>query len=237
MLFRSRRNEIGFESLTTVLVNEDSNDPRFKGKITRDRNNTDPRVPNDPGALQSVVLGFQNAGKTTVRGLDFDLRYSMSLGAWGKLSTGLNATYYLEQRGSGAPNDPQISFNGFRNAPDWRANLRASWSTGNWVNTGVLNYVGKFKAFINPENGSGLAAIRDCGNPFNSYLAHCTVSEWMTLDVGTEYRGFKNLSLGLTVRNITNERPQFDPLARPFNTTWYQPQGTNFIARAAYTFK
>lgn len=234
----SRRNEISFLSLTEILNNEGSRDPRYAGRIIRDPTNTNANVPNDPGAILYVSTGFNNLGETRVKGLDVDARYSMSLVEFGKLTFNLNATQYFEQRSSGAPNAPVISYNGFRNAPDFRALVRATWEFRDWTTTGAMNYLSAYKSFSNPENltGAGLAAAQNCGNPAGSYVGFCTVSEYITFDLGTEYRGFKNLSLSATIRNVADQKPSADPLARPFNITWFQPNGRNFVLNARYTF-
>lgn len=230
-----RINEISFLSLTEILLNEGSSDPRFANRVVRDPTNVNAGVPNDPGAILFVSTTFDNLGGTKVRGIDIDGRHKISLGEWGKVDLRLQATHYIDQRGSGVPNAPYDSFSGFRNAPEWRGNFRTTWESGNWVSTGTINYLGSFKAysFFNV----GTAAVNTCSNPNGTYLARCVVKEWVTVDVGTEYRGFKDLRLSAVVRNLANERPAFDPLARPFNTIWYQPQGMNFALSARYTFK
>ncbi len=229
-----RRNEISFLSLTEILNNEGSSDPRYANRVVRNPANTSANVPNDPGAILFVSTGFANLGGTKVRGMDLDARHRISFGESGKLDLRFLATHYFAQRGSGVPDAPFDSFNGFRNAPQWRGNFSASWETGNWVNTGIVNYVGSFKAYTST---TAAATIATCDQPGSAYLSHCIVSEWVTVDVGTVYRGIKDLRLAATIRNIANERPAFDPLARPFNSIWYQPQGMNFILSARYEFK
>ncbi len=228
----ARRNEISFLSLTEILNNEGSSDPRYAGRIVRDPTNTSPTVPNDPGAILFVSTGFNNLGETRVKGFDIDARYKMNMAEWGRFDFQLNATQYLEQRSSGAPNAPVVSYNNFRNAPDFRSRFTTTWELGNWVSTGAMNYLSSFKPYANP-NG---AAEPNCGNPAGTYVGFCTVKEYITFDLGTEYRGIKNLRLNLTVRNVGNTKPSADPIARPFNTAWYQPTGMYFIAGARYTF-
>jgi iron complex outermembrane receptor protein len=234
----ARRNEISFLSLNEILLNEGSTNPLYANRVVRDPANTNPTVPNDPGAILFVSTSFANLGETRVRGVDFDVRHRISLGEYGRLTLNGVATMYTDQRGSGAAGQPLTSYSGFRNAPEWRGQLRANWEVGSWTSTGVMNVVGPFKAFSNPETQSAgaQAVIRDCGNKLNSYLGVCTVSTYVTFDAGTEYRGFKNWRLNFTVRNIANTKPSFDPLARPFNLAWYQPQGMNFVAGVRYTW-
>lgn len=235
----ARRNEITFLSLGEILLNEGSTNPLYANRVVRDPANTSSAVPNDPGAILFVSTAFANLGETIVRGVDLDARHRISLGENGRLTLNATATHYTDQRGSGAPGLPLNSFSGFRNAPEWRAQFRATWETGSWTSTGVMNVVGPFKAFFNPETltGTALTAARDCGNPQGTYLGICTVATYVTFDAGTEYRGFKNWRLNFTVRNLANAKPSMDPLARPFNTNWYAPQGMNFALGARYTWQ
>jgi iron complex outermembrane receptor protein len=234
----SRRNEITFLSLNEILLNEGSTNPLYANRVTRDPANTSATVPNDPGAILFVSTSFANLGETIVRGVDLDARHRISLGENGRLTLNAVLTHYTDQRGSGAPGAPNISYSGFRNAPEWRGQFRATWEVGSWTSTGVMNVVGPFKSFSNPESNTAgaQAVIRDCGNPVNTYLGVCTVATYVTFDAGTEYRGFKNWRLNFTVRNLANAKPSMDPLARPFNFAWYQPQGMNFVVGARYTW-
>jgi iron complex outermembrane receptor protein len=234
----ARRNEISFLSLNEILLNEGSTNPLYANRVFRDAANTNPAVPNDPGAILYVSTAFSNLGETRVRGVDFDIRHRISLGEYGRLTLRGVATHYTDQRSSGVAGQPLTSYSGFRNAPEWRGLMLADWEVGNWTSTGGINVVGPFKAFSNPEtqSPSSQAVIRDCGNKSSSYLGVCTVSTYVTFDAGTEYRGFKNWRFNFTVRNIANTKPSFDPLARPFNLAWYQPQGMNFVAGVRYTW-
>ena len=235
----ARRNEISFQSLNDLLLNEGSTDPRYANKIVRDPTNTDPRVANDPGAILFVKTGFDNLGETRVKGMDIDARYRMPIGELGRLTFNLAATTFFEQKTSGAPGQILVSYGGYRNAPVWRAQFRTNWEIGNWTNTGTINYLDGFTPYSNPatQSAGSRAQIATCGDPANgTYLGVCRVRDYVTVDVGTEYRGFKNLRLSFTIRNIENVRPSKDPRAQPFNTAWYQPQGMNFVLGARYTF-
>ncbi len=235
----ARKNEITFTSLNDLLINEGSSDPRYANKIVRDPTNTSATLPGDPGAILYIKTGFDNLGETRVKGMDIDARYRMSIGELGKLTFNLNATNYFEQKGSGAPNAILTSFNGYRNAPVWRAQFRTNWEIGNWTNTAALNYLDGFNAYPNPQTQSAAAklAISTCGDANNTtYLGVCRVKDYATVDVSTEYRGFKNLRISFAIRNLENTKPSKDPRAQPYNITWYQPQGMNFVLGARYIF-
>ncbi len=234
----ARKSEISFLSLNEILLNEGSTNPLYANRVVRDPANVSTQVPNDPGAILFVSTSFANLGETRVRGVDFDIRHRISLGQHGRLTLNGIATMYTDQRGSGVAGQPLTSYSGFRNAPEWRGQVRATWETGSWTNTGVVNFVGPFKSHSNPEinSAAGQATIRDCGNPNNTYLGICTVATYVTVDASTEYRGFKNWRINFAVRNLANAKPSMDPLARPFNLNWYQPQGMNFVLGARYAW-
>jgi iron complex outermembrane receptor protein len=234
-----RENEITFLSLTEILLNEGSSDPRYAGKVVRDPTNTNPAVPNDPGAILFVRTGFDNLGFTQVKGLDLDARTRFALGQMGSLTTRFTATYYTSQSGSGAPGAPEVAFNGTRNAPRWRASLGNAWSVGPWTTTVNVNMLAGYKPFgpIANLTGSARTAALNCGaTNTGTYLGICRVDDYFTTDVGVQYRGIKNLTLSGTIRNLFNEPPSADPLARPFNVQWYSPQGTNITLGASYKF-
>jgi iron complex outermembrane recepter protein len=241
----TRENEVSTLSATDILANEGSTNPIYANRIIRDRNalNIGVPIPNDPGTLVYIRGGFVNNGETTVRGFDVDSRYRINLGSAGRLTLAASATRYTDSRSSGVSGDPQISNLGFLNSPAWRGNVRASWQTGDWTTTSTVNYVGSFKTYFNPEALTAASATlaRNCGDgagspSFATYLGRCAVKEYVTVDLGTEYRGFKNWRINASIRNLANERPSFDPRNRPMNLNWYQPQGINFALGARYSW-
>ncbi len=242
----TRTNEVTFQSLTDILANEGSTNPLYANRIIRDRNAITlggVPIPNDPGVLIYARVGFINNGETTVRGVDLDGRYRLSLGEAGRVTFALSMTRYMDNRGSGVTGNPQISNLGFYNSPTWRGNFRTTWQKGDWTTTSTVNYVGTFKSYFNPEALTAASATlaRNCGNgpgsaSYPTYLGRCAIREYVTIDLGTEYRGFKNWRLNFNVRNIANERPSFDPRVRPINLNWYQPQGMNFVAGVRYSW-
>jgi iron complex outermembrane recepter protein len=236
----SRRAEIAFVGLADILLNEGSTDPRYFNRIVRDPTNggLGPAFPGDPGVITTVRTGFANSGETRVRGVDYDARTRFSLGEYGRLNLALNATQYVDYRGNNVSSEPLTSSLGFRNFPKWRAQFRASWEVGSWVNTGTVNYLAAMKTFPNPaiQSATTQTQIATCGQITSFYLGNCTIPAYITIDVSTEYRGFKNWRLTGSIRNLANTRPSFDPIARPFNSTWYQPQGMTFALGARYSF-
>jgi iron complex outermembrane receptor protein len=67
----------------------------------------------------------------------------------------------------------------------------------------------------------------------------CSMSSWMTFDVGYTYTGFKDLRLSLTIQNLLGEAAPYDPGATylGYNTGLHNPYGRYFTVSASYKFK
>jgi iron complex outermembrane recepter protein len=233
-----RTNEITFLDLTTILQNEGSLDPRYRDRVIRDPANTNALVPNDPGAILYVKTGFDNLGLTTVKGWDLDARYKLVTASSGKINFKIAATYYSDQRSSGAPDAPIYSNNDYRNQPRLRGSFTTDWEYGSWVINAAINHTSSFKPFENPDSlvGGNQAAAKNCATPTGTYLGVCNIGIYETFDLGLTYTGVKDLRLGFIVRNITDRLPPVDPRARPYNTTWYSPAGRLINLSASYNF-
>ncbi len=215
-------------SLSQILNNEDSTDPRYVGRIVRGK----PAPGQTVGQIQVIRTGFFNLGQTVVRGVDVDARKNFSLAEYGKLSTSFLISYTDQYKNSGSPDAPLVSLAGFRDYPRVRARASGTWEVGNWASTASANYLSGFKTY---NNGDSDAAT--CASKTSQYLGYCKVDDYMTFDIGTEYRGFKNLTLSLTVQNLFNQRPPADPLNRPANLEWFSPYGAYATLSARYQFK
>jgi iron complex outermembrane receptor protein len=124
--------------------------------------------------------------------------------------------------------------NDYLDYPRVRASFANSWETGSWTNTLTARYFSGFRSF---SSGDPAGATCQDSAPSSVYIGFCRVTEQVTFDVGTEYRGIKNLVLSATVQNVTNARPSGDPLARPVNLDWFQPYGAYLTLGARYTFR
>lgn len=223
-----RRNEINTLGLGEILNNEDNPDPRYVGRVVRGK----PAPGQAVGQIQVIRTGFFNLGKTLIQGMDVDARYNFSLNEYGKLNTSVLLAYTDKFKGSGSPDGPLTSFAGFRDVPRLRARASGTWEIGDWSTTTAANYLSGFKTF---NNGDGDAAT--CASTASQYLGYCKVDSFLTVDLGTEYRGVKNLIISLTVQNLFNLRPPADPLVRPVNQEWHSPNGAYATLGARYTFK
>ncbi|HEY4082351.1 MAG TPA: TonB-dependent receptor [Burkholderiaceae bacterium] len=80
-----------------------------------------------------------------------------------------------------------------------------------------------------PTNGRDLYINRYPG---------CSMSRWMTFDVGYSYSGFKNLVLAINVQNFTDEKAPYDPAAGylGYNSGLHNPYGRYYTLSASYSF-
>jgi len=225
-----RKNEINILSLAQILDNEKNPSPLYRGRIQRG-----PAAPGQPvGNIQSIRTGFINIGRTVTSGVDLDLNARFSLGEYGKLSTNALVSYTSVYKNSPEDGSGYVSYVDYRDYPRVRGTIRTTWERGNWVSTLTTRYFSGFHTYSN-----GDTSATTCNNKAaNSiYIGYCRVTEQVTFDLGTEYRGIKDLVLSATVQDIANLRPSADPLVRPANTDWFSQTGAYFTLAARYTFR
>ena len=225
-----RKNEINILSLSDILNNENNPSPLYAGRVQRG--------PAPPGKLvgdiQSIRTGFINLGRTVTSGIDLDLRTRFSLGQFGKLTSNALLTYTDVYKVSPEDGSGFVKYVDYRDYPRLRSSFTNSWELGDWVSTLTARYMSGFHTY---NNGDTTASTCTNKAPSSIYLGYCRVTEQVTFDLGTEYRGFKNLVLSATVQNVTNQRPSADPLSRPVNLDWFQPYGAYLTLGARYTFR
>jgi outer membrane receptor protein involved in Fe transport len=164
------------------------------------------------GNLGGLVNSYSNRGSTLVDGFDIDARTRFSLGSMGKLGTGVSATIrrretYNYDDGSGFSGN----YVGYYDSPRVRATFNADWSYRNFVTSVFVNYSGKTRWAYGtwdtdntPENCTAASVELPadlCGGAPSYY----------TVNLGLNWKPVKNLDLGLTIKNVQNKQPYFDP--------------------------
>ena len=231
-----RRDFIDRYDSQTVVNNEGN--PNFTGGIVlRDPNPATwlPGIPNS-GPIQSTIRRFDNFGEAVVAGLDLDFTSNFNLGANGKIRVTAQSTYLTKSALSFQKNSPLVSglgnFYGFE-TPRVRGSLTVNWTYQDWASFARGNYTGKW-LYGEPNNVcyTSAAVLAVIGS-------QCEIPFWATMDAGTTYTGFKDLSLSVQVRNIFNRAAPYDPgnTVLGFNPTFHSGQGTNYVLSAIYKFK
>ncbi len=213
-----QRNTITFLDPDYLLAHES----QYPGLVNR----------NPDGTLNSLNLSYANLGEVQIWGYDIDLKASQNLGEIGKLGVILSYDHEPSYKVANVPGAPLVQFAGTHDQPKDRARVGFSFDRGPWSSSLTFSYTGKYALEGTPD---GVCPF--IGAP-NEYL--CTVQSFLTTDLFIGYKGFKNLELGLTIKNLDNRQAPLDQnLATRF--TFYDPTFHDAMGRfvqisGKYTF-
>lgn len=220
-----RKNEISYLSINAILANESATSGIYANRVIRGAATGDGL----PGPIQALRDFFFNGGKTEINGFDADLRWNFGLGQWGKLSNRLAGTYYGNYKQAPDPTSDLIDYAGWQ-VPRVRAQGSTNWEFRDWDVGLIGNYVRGYNVSYDPRY-----ACTDV-NPFVPTV--CRVGSNFTVDSSIQYRGIKNLTLGLLVRNVANRKPPLDPISSyGVNFDNFAYQGRYYTVTANYQFK
>jgi iron complex outermembrane receptor protein len=201
-----------------------------------------PGIPNS-GPILSTIRRFDNFGDQVAAGFDLDVVFRQGLGAWGKMTLEASATYYDKndwqfEKGvnytGGAGN-----FFAFE-SPRVKANVTGIWEIRSMSFLARYNYTGRWKYGDN-DNGcySPTAAASSLTRAFLG--GDCFIPEWATYDLGASYKGIRNLTVSLLVRNVLDTAAPYEPqtsyTALGFNPNLYNPYGRYLQVGLSYKFK
>ena len=199
---------------------------KYKGRITR---TTD-------GFISSIATPVENLGGLRTSGWDLDVRTTFALDAWGKLGVSLAGTYinvWEQQNGKGSAYTSYLgqSAGGVQPIPRWQHTLALDWGMGNWGTTLENTFV---------QGWTESAAVVDANLGVAKPYQVDDTNRW---NLAVSYKGFKNLRLGLGVRNLLDAEPPFvasssyGSHAAGFAGSFADPRGRFWYATAAYQFK
>lgn len=236
-----KEGEVALGSAFDALKNED----KFPQNIVRDTNPvnfvTDANGVPIPGTgpLQMIREPWINQGATEVRGVDIELKLRSQLGAWGKMSNALRASYVHSYKLAEVTGNIENNVAGKRpgvydwqlssgpDTPRLKGSFSTSWDQGPHSAVATVNYVGSISLMRNRDADTVYPAEfcqygtrkptdavpnRNTTNPrFEEFEESCKVPDWTTVSVGYTYTGFKNLSLSLSIANIFDSKAPYDP--------------------------
>lgn len=157
------------------------------------------------GDLITLLLQYENFGKSLVSGIDLDVKGRFSLGELGTLSTSLTSTYMLQQKewdiDAGAYRPNRV---GLRNAPRMRVVWGFSLNNGNWTPSVRLNYTTRME-HNNDETDASTWSESACRARLNPGDLPCYRPSDLRVDLGLRYSGFKGLTLAGNINNAFGE--------------------------------
>jgi iron complex outermembrane receptor protein len=218
-----RRGEINYRAVSYVLQRE--NDPEYANLIVRNPvSETDKRLaaranelqPGNNlafavGNIQSLLLNYENLGKSESEGVDIDLATRWNLGGWGSLNLGLVNTVALSFRTwdvSGNKYRPNTV--GLRDQPRLVSVLSATWKKGDFATTVRVNR--RSETALN-YNETDVATWNEAGcqtriKPTGDLP--CYRKDDVRTDLNFVYTGFKNTRLTMNIRNLFDTEAPVD---------------------------
>jgi iron complex outermembrane recepter protein len=218
-----RKKEINTLDLDLILANEGILTGIYANRVIRG-----PAAPGQVGPLQAISTFFFNSGNTNIRGYDFDMRYNLGLGEFGKLNNRVLLTYYQNNKGNAVETEPLLDFVSY-GSPRARGTLNTEWEYRDFVTSMTWNYNKGYKVLRDPT--------LTCSAAIRAVQPTCEVASNTTADFALTWSGIKNLELAFIARNIFDKQPPIDANARPLNYTYHPFQSVYYTVGAKYKFK
>jgi iron complex outermembrane receptor protein len=223
---------VALESAQAVVARNFAGDPAYASYVVRD----------GQGEIQTITQLLRNVGDAKVQGIDVEAAWRFPLAA-GRLDVNLAGTYMIKfdsttpsgvvshKVGTIVEADGTTPVLSSSNSTQdgvvlrWKHYLSATYSQGPWAFTLAQNF---YKGY------------RDSNYGDDSEIPH-KVGDQALYDVNVAFKGVKNLTLALGVKNLFNKAPPlFIPTSNQFQAgydiTMYDPRGRFVYATAAYKF-
>ncbi|SEH56274.1 iron complex outermembrane recepter protein [Rheinheimera pacifica] len=170
----------------------------------------------EQGRLQIITNQYRNQGVREVSGFDLDFNHRWQLGEGQQLS--LNSVWsrlisYKQSLVAGQPSINGAGSNQFGALPQWQSNTSLNWQYSDWQATLGAEYTSSYEQKVaTAASNPGLNSKVDSHLQFNTQLS---------------YGGFANTVLALSVNNLTDRDPPFDPAAGSYyyDMTQYNVRG------------
>ncbi|MCH7343520.1 TonB-dependent receptor [Pelomonas sp. CA6] len=198
-----RKDEINGADPATVLENP-AGFP--SAVILRNAGDALPGVPNS-GTIAVISAPYTNGPSSVTDGIDIDLRHRMSLGAWGRLVSGLTWTHIQHFRRTLSDGKPYeyagtigpTSMSSSSGQPKDKATFQTTWDRGAFSFTATVNYVSGYKNVEHKYTESG--CIKRFANGEEAPLG-CRAPSFTTFDLSGKYDVSKALQVYGSISNL-----------------------------------
>lgn len=211
--FRIQQNDVISPDNAQFIIN---NEAEFADRIQRD----------SAGRLQIISNQYANQGTRTISGVDIDLNYRFAL-LNGEVQFGTHWSHLLEYQQALVAGEDAINGAGnnqFGALPRWKGSTVANWQRNDWSVTLSADYTHGYSQRIASESS----------NPgLNSH-----VSSFTSLNSQISYAGIHNTVISVSVQNLADRQPPFDPSAGAYfyDITQYNARGRFIDLAVRYTF-
>lgn len=215
-----RRNEVSSPSTKNLLDNE----ALYPEKVVRNA---------ITGQIDQISLTSTNLAETHVQGVDVEGRVAFSIPeVAGRFNAFATYNKLSKYETAATPTAATTDYAGYYTLPKERMRYGFSWAGADWYGSVTWNYTGPYQQIYGPEN--------TCAYAKGAHPEYCRISSWRTADGYIGYRGFKNLDLGLSIRNMADREAPFDAdmtgYLLGYNASYHNQLGRTYLLNAKYTF-
>lgn len=205
-----RKNEINQEASSAAIA---------AGHVARDPS-TATNVPGDPGGIVAILANYVNSSKSTVRGIDMDVRHRIDIPSNGRVTLAATWTHLMSFKRTD-PDGTTYEFAGTHGncdvtncigTPKDRISFTGTWETGQWRFAAVGNIRGPL---ADKEDKNG-----DCID-HEPIVTNCRVKSFMTVDVSALWKMNKSTEFYGLIRNVFDKKPPLDMTT--YGATGYNP--------------
>jgi iron complex outermembrane recepter protein len=171
-----------------------------------------------PGSISFITLTYANLGQTKISGTDAQFAYSYRTAEWGRFRLDTTMSYLHSYKQAPEPGVALVQYVGTWEIPRFRTASRLNWVRGPWESIWTWRYTGKHAQELQ-----------------NTALDKVKAESYHDLSV--LYTGFKNLSLGVGVRNVFDKQPSFaNGDSQNYSYAFGDPRGRGYWLSATYKF-
>ena len=191
-------------------------------------------VTRDPvtNGIVTVSTSYTNLTEVNTRGIDIDAVYRMNT-LYGKLAFGMAATYIEKFSVEGSE---YVGNNGYGSLPRIRGNVSVDWTQGPYTARLTANYVHSYYQQL--LAGSYYATTSD--PRFQTGVYGEKIGSRTTLDAFAGYEFNNKLKINVSVLNLMNKQPPYDPGASAtflYDFTQYDVRGRAYRMNLTYKFR
>ncbi|MCW5590767.1 MAG: TonB-dependent receptor [Burkholderiales bacterium] len=190
----------------------------------------DPAYPGLPGRITNIDQTYINLGAVHIEGVDVEFHTGTRRASWGRLRLDVSGTYYIRYDVQNLDG----SYTGFVSnqygavitgvVPRWKHYAALTWDSGPWSATLGNTYQSSY-VDVQTDGEGNLRRVS-------------SMSLW---DLQANYKGWRNLTLTLGVKNLLDTDPpqsnQGNSFQVGFDPSYYDPRARFVYGSLAYSFK
>ena len=205
--------------------------------------------------ITQILTQDVNVGAITTAGVDVDIKWQSVKSAMGQFTLELNGTWIQKydeqtvdgsvQHSVGRTTDPSDSpINAITNGGiilRWKHQLTGGWTYGAWGLDVTQNFQSSYKDAPRFAYDCDPSDYDAPDAPPSECSTGRKVGSFQTWDLQGQYTGFKNVTMRLGVRNVTNKNPprvttNGTYFQAGYDPTYYDPHGRTVYVSGSYKF-